>query len=135
MSDRDTILVLFDGVCNLCNGAVKFIIKRDPKNVFTFASLQSDKARSELRRFGIRSDSFHSMLVIHRDRCYERSDAALYIVRHLQRPWSWLYALKIIPRFIRNAVYNLIAQYRYKLFGRQDACMLPTPELKARFVG
>ncbi len=128
------ILVLFDGVCNLCNGTVQFIIRRDPQGRFRFASLQSEAGRAQLTRFNLNPDVLYSFIVIDGDQMYERSDAALFIAKHLALPWKAFAVFKVFPRFLRDAVYNLIAKNRYRLFGKQDQCMIPTPELKARFV-
>lgn len=126
-------VILFDGVCNLCSGSVQFVIKRDPSAYFKFASLQSDYGQKQLQRFGLRPDVFHSIILVTGDRFLERSDAALEIARHLTGGWPLMYGFRIIPRFIRDGVYNLIGRNRYKLFGKKDACWIPTPELKSRF--
>lgn len=127
-------IVLFDGVCNLCNHSVQFIIKRDSKSLFSFASLQSQFGQSQLSRFNIPIGLMESIVLIKNGRCYHRSDAVLEIARDLGGLWPLFYGFKIIPRFIRDLVYNLIAKNRYKVFGRQDHCMIPTPALKARFL-
>jgi len=129
-----TLLILFDGVCNLCNGFVQFLIKRDPAGKFRFASLQSDFGRSQLIRFNLNPDLLHSVIVIEGDNVLQRSDAALRIVNQLGGPWKILTALKIFPKFLRDALYNVVARNRYKVFGKRDSCMIPTPELKARFI-
>lgn len=126
-------IILFDGVCNLCSGSVQFIIKRDPAAYFRFASLQSDFGQRQLARFKLDQNSFHSIILVQGDRYFERSDAALAIVRKLSGAWPMLYGFKILPRFLRDAIYNLISRNRYKFFGKKDACWLPTPELKSRF--
>ena len=127
-------LVLFDGVCNLCNASVKFIIKRDKRDKFYFASLQSNFGKAQLKKFGLSIDEFFSVVLIKDHRVFLRSNAALEIARDLSGLWPWLYALKIIPVFIRDFFYNLISKNRYRLFGKRDTCMLPSPELKARFI-
>ena len=127
-------LVLFDGVCNLCNGAVQFIIKRDQKKQFLFASLQGKAGTELLAKFDLPVNDFNSFILIEGDKTYTRSTAALRIAKKLGGGWKLLYGLMIIPRFIRNAVYNLIAKNRYKWFGKKDECMVPTPELKERFL-
>jgi predicted DCC family thiol-disulfide oxidoreductase YuxK len=126
-------VVLFDGVCNLCSGAVQFVIERDPKARFKFASLQSAYGQQQLLHVGIQSQSLYSIILIHDGKFYQRSDAALEIARHLTGGWPLLYGFKIVPRFLRDSVYNFIARHRYHWFGKKDACWLPTPELKARF--
>ncbi len=128
------IIVLFDGVCNLCNGAVQFIIKRDREEKFMFASLQSAFGKAQLLKTGLDPESLQSIIVIDSNLVLQRSDAALKIASHLDGLWSTLAVFKIVPRFIRDGVYNFIARYRYSLFGKQDSCMIPTAELKARFV-
>ena len=128
------IIVLFDGVCNLCSGAVQFIIKRDQAEQFLFASLQSEYGKTQMIKAGLDPLSLHSIIVIDHSFAFQRSDAALKIVKHLDGAWSSLYIFRFIPRIIRDGLYNLIARYRYTLFGKQDRCMIPTVELKARFV-
>ncbi len=127
-------VVLFDGVCNLCNGAVKFIIKRDPAARFKFASLQSAFGKSQLIKYNLDPEALHSIVVVENDVAYQRSDAALKIARNIRGPWSALGALKVVPRFIRDGVYNLIAGSRYILYGKRDNCMIPDDGLKARFI-
>jgi predicted DCC family thiol-disulfide oxidoreductase YuxK len=129
------LIVLFDGVCNLCNGAVVFIIKRDPQGLFRFATLQSDAPESLLRRIGARRDALpDSMALIERGSVYARSTAALRIARRLRFPWPLLYALIIVPRPLRDWIYDLVARRRYHWFGKRAECMVPTPELRRRFL-
>ncbi len=128
------IIVLFDGVCNLCNGAVQFIIKRDHANQFLFASLQSEFGKTQMIKAGLDPLSLHSIIVIENGLAFERSNAALKISKHLDGIWSSLYIFRFIPRIIRDGLYNLIARYRYTIFGKQDHCMIPSAELKARFI-
>jgi predicted DCC family thiol-disulfide oxidoreductase YuxK len=127
-------LILFDGVCNLCNASVKFIIKRDRRDKFYFASLQSLFGKSQLKKFGLNTDEFFSVVLIKQDKAFLRSDAAIEIARDLSGLWPLLYYLKIIPAFIRDFFYNLISKNRYRLFGKQDSCMLPTAEMKTKFI-
>ena len=127
------MLILFDGVCNLCNSSVQFLIKRDPAGKFRFASLQSARGQAELKRFNLPPDRLYSIVVIEGDKCYDRSNAALKIATALGGIWSLFNILYIFPRFLRDPVYDLISKNRYRLFGRQNECMIPTPELKARF--
>ena len=131
----DKIVVLFDGVCNLCNGSVQSIIKRDPSSKFLFASLQSEYGQSQLIKFGLDPAQLHSIIVIQNGKFYERSDAALIIASNLTRPWPLLRIFRIFPRFIRDWAYDVIAKNRYKMFGKRESCMIPSPEMKARFVG
>jgi len=127
-------IILFDGVCNLCNSSVQFIIKRDKKNQFLFASLQGRTGQEYLRKFNLPADTFNSFLLVEDDHYYTRSTSALRIARSLSGGWPLLYAFIIVPRFIRDAVYNLIAQNRYKWFGKQETCWVPTPDLKKKFL-
>jgi predicted DCC family thiol-disulfide oxidoreductase YuxK len=128
------IIVLFDGVCNLCNGAVQFIIKRDKDEKFLFASLQSNFGKDHLKKSGLDPLSLQSILVIEGDLVFQRSDAALKIASHLDGIWSYFTVLKFVPKIIRDGIYNFIARHRYSIFGKQDSCMIPTTELKTRFI-
>jgi len=128
-------IVLFDGVCNLCNASVRFIIKRDRKSRFKFASLQSEYAASLFRRLNFDARGVDSIVLFEEGNFYVQSTAALKIARHLDGLWKMLYAFIIVPAFIRNAVYDFIARNRYKWFGKKDYCELPTPEMKGRFLG
>jgi predicted DCC family thiol-disulfide oxidoreductase YuxK len=124
--------VLFDGVCNLCNASVNFIIDRDPRAYFHFAALQSDAAK-QLGEHATSGDP-ESIVLIEDQKRYERSTAALRIARKLSGAWPLFYAFIVVPRPLRDLVYRFIAKNRYKWFGRRDACRLPSPELKARFL-
>lgn len=133
MTTQQDSVVLFDGVCNLCSGAIQFVIKRDPLVKFHFASLQSNYGQQLLTQLELNTESLYSIILIQDGKFYQRSDAALEIARKLSGGWPLLYGLKIFPRFLRDAVYNFIARYRYRWFGKKDACWIPTPDLKARF--
>ena len=126
-------IILFDGICNLCSASVRFVIKRDTKRKFRFASLQSDFAKRVLLGKEI-GNSVKTVVLLKGDRIYMRSDAAFEICRELNGLWPLLCFFKIIPRFIRDAVYNFIAQHRYRWFGKTDECWLPSPDLSSRFV-
>jgi predicted DCC family thiol-disulfide oxidoreductase YuxK len=130
----DKIYVLFDGVCNLCNGAVQFIIKRDTAYHFLFASLQSEFAKSQLIKFGLDPESLHSIVVVANGHIYQRSEALLKIGERMQGSWWWFWILRILPTFLADGMYNLIARNRYKIFGKRQNCMLPSPLTKARFI-
>jgi predicted DCC family thiol-disulfide oxidoreductase YuxK len=130
----DQPVLLFDGVCNLCNAAVQFVIKRDPRSRFRFAALQSEVAQTMLRSIVSVAPRTDSMILIEGDRAYTRSTAALAISRRLRFPWPLLSVFWIIPRPIRDWMYDIIARNRYRWFGRRDECSLPTPELQARFL-
>jgi predicted DCC family thiol-disulfide oxidoreductase YuxK len=123
-------VVLFDGVCNLCNGAVRFILARDPAARFRFASLQSDAARRLLGDGG----PAETIVLLDAGKTYVISTAALRIARGLRFPWPLLYAFVAVPRPVRDLIYDWVARHRYRWFGKRDTCMLPTPELRERFL-
>jgi predicted DCC family thiol-disulfide oxidoreductase YuxK len=127
-------LVLFDGVCNLCNSSIQFIIKHDRAAKFKFAPLQSPLAAQHLADLKVGNTPISSIIYIENDEVYQKSTAALKIAKHLDGAWPLLYAFMIVPKFIRDRVYDLIAKNRYKWFGKTEACWIPTPELKARFL-
>ncbi|HVM86633.1 MAG TPA: thiol-disulfide oxidoreductase DCC family protein [Puia sp.] len=127
-------IVLFDGVCNLCNRSVQFIIRHDKKNQFLFGSLQGRYGQECLKKFNMPSDTFNSFMLIEGDKIYSRSSGALRMLKYLGIGWQLFYGLIIIPKFIRDGVYNFIARHRYKWFGKKEECWVPTPELKARFL-
>ncbi|MBL7745479.1 MAG: thiol-disulfide oxidoreductase DCC family protein [Chitinophagaceae bacterium] len=127
-------VVLFDGVCNLCNRSVQFIIKRDKQKKIRFASLQGKKGQALLQQFSLPVNNLNSFVLAEGDKVYRRSSAALRVARHLGGGWKLLYGFMIVPPFIRDAVYTLIAQNRYRWFGKREECMVPAPELKDRFL-
>ena len=127
-------IILFDGVCNFCNGSVNFIIERDKTGYFKFAPLQSEAGEKLLQENGVDKAQTDSVILIEDGKVYTHSTAALKIARKLEGKWSWLSHLSIVPRFIRDGFYKLFAKYRYKMFGKQEACMLPTPEVRERFL-
>jgi predicted DCC family thiol-disulfide oxidoreductase YuxK len=131
-ANADHPVVLFDGVCNLCTGSVKFIIKRDPRGQFRFAALQSEAARGLIAGETVRPDS---IALVENEKFYWKSTAALRIARRLGALWPMLYVFILVPRPVRDWVYDVIARHRYRWFGKQDACMMPTPELRERFIG
>jgi predicted DCC family thiol-disulfide oxidoreductase YuxK len=132
--DHTGWVVLFDGVCNLCSNSVQFIIERDAKAAFKFASLQSAFGQYQLEKFNLDKNSLYSIILIKEDNVYQQSDAALRIAKELNGGWPVFYMFIILPRFIRDTIYNLIAQNRYRLFGKKEACWIPTPELQSRFI-
>lgn len=127
-------IILFDGVCNLCNDAVQFVIKHDPKEKFRFASLQGNNGQKLLRQFQLPANTFNSFVLIQDGKAYTKSTAALKVASQLKGPIRILNGFSIVPAFIRNAVYDLIAKKRYSWFGKKDACMIPTPSLQSRFL-
>jgi len=126
--------ILFDGVCNLCNGFVRFVIPRDPEARFRFAALQSPAAEALLRDAGVVQPLPDSVVLIEDGRVYVRSTAALRIARALRFPWRLAYAGVVVPRFIRDGIYDAVAANRYRWFGRRESCMIPTPDLARRFL-
>lgn len=129
-------ILFFDGVCNLCNGAVQFIIRHDKRQIFLFAPLQSDAGREALAYVKLSQDkSLNSVVLYVSGRYYLRSAAILHTMRLLGGWWLLLYGAMIVPRFMRDAVYGYIARRRYRWFGKKDECMIPTPALKSRFIG
>lgn len=127
-------VVLFDGVCNLCSGSVKFIIKRDPKGIFKFSPLQSQFGQQTLQDLGLPSDNLQTFILIDGGNYYLRSDAALKVARRLSGVWPLLYVFIIVPRTLRDWVYGFVAQNRYKWFGKKEECMIPSPEDAGRFI-
>lgn len=126
-------IVLFDGVCNYCNAMVNFAILRDGKKLLKYAPLQSEIGRELLAKHDVDGD-IDSVVFIDGERAFVHSTAALQIAKHLSFPWSIGYGFIIVPRPIRDWAYRTFAKYRYTLFGRTEACMMPTPEVKERFL-
>jgi predicted DCC family thiol-disulfide oxidoreductase YuxK len=126
--------ILFDGVCNLCNGFVNFLISHDKKDTFKFGSLQSPKVQELLKKYDYSTNDLSTVLLIEDDTLYSQSTAVLKIVKKLNGGWPLLYVFIILPKPIRDFFYKLIAKNRYRMFGKKDACMIPTPALKAKFV-
>ncbi len=128
-------IILFDGVCNLCNNAVNFIIERDEKDVFRFASLQSELGKKLTSERGIDPEEMNSMLLIEPGVAYyQRSTAALEISKDLSGGYSMLKYISFLPEGFRDSIYNLIARNRYKWFGKKESCMIPTAKMKAKFL-
>lgn len=127
-------VILFDGVCNLCNGAVNFIIDRDKKAQFTFAPLQSAPGQAMLKEHLTNAENLDSIILVEGNRIKIKSDAALSIAYRLSGLWPALVVFRIIPRFLRDLVYDWIARNRYRFFGKRNQCRMPTPELKSRFL-
>jgi predicted DCC family thiol-disulfide oxidoreductase YuxK len=131
---NDSAIVLFDGICNFCSRSVLFIIRRDPAGYFRFAALQTDKGRLTAEKNKINLIRIDSIILIENDRVFYRSDAALRISRKLRGAWKLFYVFTVIPPFIRNFIYDLVARNRYKWFGRRDTCFIPDDDLKERFL-
>jgi len=131
--DPETPVVLFDGVCNLCTGTVQWLIEHDDGQ-FRFASLQSAAGAAVLSEVGLDEGYFDSLVLVTEDGPYRKSDAALEIARRLGRPWSLAAAFRVLPRGLRDAVYDLVAATRYDIFGKRDQCIRPSAETRARFL-
>lgn len=129
-------IILFDGVCNLCNNSVLFVIKRDKKDLFRYASLQSEIGQQLVRERGIDTSQVDSIILIEPGVAYfTKSDAALEIAQDLGGLWKLSSVFSWIPKSIRDVIYDFVARNRYKWFGKKEACMVPTPELRAKFLG
>jgi predicted DCC family thiol-disulfide oxidoreductase YuxK len=134
MGDDFYRIILFDGVCNLCNDLVQFIIKRDLYTRFRFTPLQSESGLQLLKQYGYKEDKFEFIVYIRGGKTFCKSTAVLEILNDLGGIWRFTYALIIIPKFIRDFIYNIVSKKRYQLFGRSDSCMIPTPGIKERFL-
>jgi predicted DCC family thiol-disulfide oxidoreductase YuxK len=130
----DGPLVLYDGTCGLCDRSVQLILRHDRRARFRFAALQSDLGRALLARHGLAVDALDTVVLVEDGRAYVKSAAALRIARGMDAPWPALRALGVIPRPVRDFLYDRVAKSRYRIFGRVDACMLPPPEVRARFL-
>lgn len=127
-------VVLFDGVCNLCNASVQFLIRRDKHKRLRFASLQSEFGQETLKKFHLPEKEFNSFVFLENEKIYLRSAAALRITAYLGGFWVGGQVFWLVPPFIRDAIYNFIAKNRYRWFGKKTECMLPSPELRERFL-
>lgn len=131
--------MLYDGVCGFCNASIQFLLKRDPEGLFRFAALQSQIAQDVLAKHGIRAADLDTVYVVDgfqtdHERVLSRSDAALLCASKLSFPWNLARAGAILPGFLRDAAYNFIAKHRYQIFGKLDACMIPDPKVRERFL-
>jgi predicted DCC family thiol-disulfide oxidoreductase YuxK len=127
-------VLLFDGVCNLCNGVVQFIIRHDPEGTVSFAPLQSETGRRLLERTGRTDPDLDSVILVEGSDSYVKSTAALRVARYLEQPYALLWLLRFVPRVIRDAGYDIVADHRYDWFGRREECMVPTPDVRGRFL-
>jgi predicted DCC family thiol-disulfide oxidoreductase YuxK len=139
-------VVLFDGVCNFCDASVNFIIDHDKAGYFKFAPLQSEEGAKLANQYGFESATaktdgassdlipIDSVILVENGKAYTHSTAAMKILKRLGAPWSWLSAFMIVPRSLRDWAYRVFARYRYRIFGRKDQCMLPSPDVRARFL-
>jgi predicted DCC family thiol-disulfide oxidoreductase YuxK len=133
MNNLSHPVILFDGICNLCNASVQYVIKHDKKRLFRFASLQSSFGEKVLKENNLPHNTFNSFILLDKNKIYSRSTAALLVAKKLSGIVKLLYAFIIVPKFIRDFIYNVIAKNRYKWFGKQETCWFPTPELKSLF--
>jgi predicted DCC family thiol-disulfide oxidoreductase YuxK len=127
-------VVLFDGVCNVCNAWVQFLIARDPKAQFRLASVQSPAGQGVLAWCGLPSDEFDTMVLVEDGKAYFQSTAFLRIVRRLTWPWPLLSLGIVAPVFVRDWLYDRLARNRYALFGKRESCLMPTPAIRSRFL-
>jgi predicted DCC family thiol-disulfide oxidoreductase YuxK len=127
-------ILLFDGVCNLCNKMVQFIIKRDPKARFQFASLQSEPGQLLLKKLKLPMTGFNTFVLITENKYYVKSSAVLQVLKRLGGIWKLFYVFVLIPVFIRDFIYNAISKSRYRVFGKRETCMIPGPGIKERFL-
>ncbi|MGB0788754.1 MAG: thiol-disulfide oxidoreductase DCC family protein [Marinirhabdus sp.] len=132
--DKEHKVILFDGVCNLCNASVNFVIRHDPNDVFRFAALQEGVGQQYIKKHAIDTSKTDSIILIDGERAYVKATAALRIARHLNGAWPLLYSFMILPKPIRNRVYDLVARNRYKWYGKRESCTIPTPELQRKFL-
>ncbi|AWV32155.1 thiol-disulfide oxidoreductase DCC family protein [Paenibacillus sp. FSL H7-0716] len=131
---KDKSIVLIDGVCHLCQGVVRFIIPRDPEAKFLFAPLQNEIAAKLMKASGLQPGQLNTVILLENGVYYTESAAVLRIARKLRFPWPAAYVFILVPRPLRNALYRYVAKNRYRWFGRDEQCMLPTPEIKRRFL-
>jgi predicted DCC family thiol-disulfide oxidoreductase YuxK len=127
-------IILFDGVCNFCNGAVNFVIKRDRRGYFRFAPLQEPAGAEIARRYGVDPTKLDTFVLVDDGRAYRKSGGALRVARRLGGPYALAFGLIILPPFVRDFFYDWFARRRYGWFGKRDACMVPTPEVRERFL-
>lgn len=130
----DHPIILFDGVCNLCEGFIQFVIRRDPDGIFRFAPLQSDVGQQLLSRCGWDDQALDGVVLVEDGRCYRKSDAVLRVSKRLGLPYAALGPTRMVPRLLRDAIYDIVAEHRYDWFGKKDACLMPTDDIKSRFL-
>ncbi|MDB5197943.1 MAG: thiol-disulfide oxidoreductase family protein [Flaviaesturariibacter sp.] len=131
---EETVIILFDGVCNYCNSMVNFVIRQDKQQRFRFAPLQSEAGKRLVTQYGVDDPNMDSFVLIWKGKAYQKSTAALNVMNLL--PWYWkeVQILRIVPSFLRDQIYDFVARNRYKWFGKKESCMIPTPELRDRFL-
>jgi len=133
-SDDTRTIIIFDGVCNFCNGAVNFIIKKDVKEIFYFTPNQSSYGKELFKEYSISNSELDSVILVKNGHCYTKSDAALEIIKQFNGFYSYLYVFKILPKRLRDYFYDIFAKNRYRVFGKMDSCMIPSKKLRKRFI-
>lgn len=131
---KDKPILFFDGVCNLCEGFVQWVVKRDPEGIIYYASLQSDFAKEFTAHTNLKVENVSSVILYHEGQFYTESDVPLRLTKLLGYPWNLAYPFIFLPRIIRDTIYRWIARNRYRWFGKKDECMIPTPALQSRFL-
>jgi predicted DCC family thiol-disulfide oxidoreductase YuxK len=134
MNTSDEPILLFDGVCHFCNHTVQFVIRHDKQEKFRFAALQSSSGQKLLKKFDLPTNDFDSFVMITTNTFYTKSTAALQVCLVLGGLWRILYVLKVLPKPLRDGIYTILAKNRYKWFGKEESCMIPSPELRKRFL-
>jgi predicted DCC family thiol-disulfide oxidoreductase YuxK len=134
MNTLDEPILLFDGVCHFCNHTVQFVIRHDKREKFRFAALQSSSGQKLLKKFDLPTNDFDSFVMITNNTFYTKSTAALQVCLVLGGLWRILYVLKVLPKPLRDGIYTILAKNRYKWFGKEESCMIPSPELRKRFL-
>ncbi len=129
------MVILFDGVCNFCNFWVNYIMDRDKDDKFRFCSLQSEKGQEYLRKFNLETENFDTFVLVAGDTCLTKSRAGFKVLRSIKSGFRFLLVFSVLPAFITDLLYNLIAKNRYLIFGKKDACRIPTPEERNKFIG
>jgi predicted DCC family thiol-disulfide oxidoreductase YuxK len=133
-ADAEGPIVLYDGVCGLCDRSVQLILRNDRRGRFRFAALQSESGRALLEKFGLSPEALDSVVLVQGGRAWRKSRAALRVARRMDAPWPLLWPLIVIPSPVADFFYDLLARNRYRIFGKLDACMIPPPEVRARFL-
>lgn len=128
------VVVLFDGVCNFCNSSVNFIINHDKKNYFRYAAIQLEPGQALMKKFNLDPVNLSSFVLVEGEKYYTKTTAVLRVAKNLGFPWNLSYIFIVVPPFIRNISYNIIAKYRYKWFGKREACRVPTPKEREKFL-
>ncbi|MGN6401755.1 MAG: thiol-disulfide oxidoreductase DCC family protein [Flavisolibacter sp.] len=132
--ENDQPIILFDGVCNFCNGVVNFLIKQDKEKKLRFAALQSEAGKKILVQYGFPADYRQSFIFINKSKASRKSTAALKLSNQLPWYWKWMQIFWIVPKFLRDAVYEFVSKHRYEWFGKKNQCMVPTADTKSRFL-